>query len=188
METSELIGDIKKYIEEVPLLLRRFALRAVILWIIFTIANHFLFVPGFWLNTYLTFITSKLTTNSLNYFYHPGFINTPLAYGFQNIYYNNERVLYITDGCNALTLYQAYLCFFLCVPGKIIRKVLFAILGIAIIFTLNIIRCYALTWLNMNKPEWTDFAHHYAFTFIVYSFIFILCTTYLRALITKTTE
>lgn len=188
MDKSQLINDIKKYVEEVPFMLRRFAVRAIILWGIFTVANHFLFVPGFWLNTYLTFTTSNLTTISLNHFYHPGFVNTPLAYGFQNIYYNNERVLYITDGCNALTLYQAYLCFFLCVPGKVSRKLFFAFLGLSIIFVLNIIRCYALTWLNMNKPEWTDFAHHYAFTFIVYTCIFILCTTYLRALMTKATE
>lgn len=188
METAILIDNIKKQFQEIPLMLRRFAISALILWIVFSILNHFVFNQGSWLNRYLTFVTSNVTTKTLNFFYHPGFENIPLPNGFQGIYLNNLQVLFITDGCNALALYQAYICFFLCVPGKLIRKLSFAVVGIAIIFVLNIIRCYALTWLNMNKPEWTDFAHHYAFTFIVYSCIFILCVTYLKALITKPIE
>ena len=188
MEATGLINNIKRQYEEVPIFLRKFAIKALILWGIFSIVNHFIFIPGFWLNSYLTFITTNVTTTSLNHFYHPGFMSTPAESGFQEVYFGTLRVLYITDGCNALTLYQAYLCFFLCVPGKLVRKLFFAILGLTVIFILNIIRCYALTWLNLNKPEWTDFAHHYAFTFIVYSFIFILCVSYLRVLITKPSE
>ena len=188
MEKAEWINNVTKQYEAIPPILRRFAIRAIILWIIITLANHFLFVQGHWPNRDLTFLTSDVTAKTLNLFYEPGFVTTPLEYGFQEIYFGSTRVLYITDGCNALLLYQAYLCFFLCVPGALGRKLLFAILGIATIFILNIIRCFSLTWLNMNKPEWTDFAHHYAFAFIVYAFIFILCVSYLRVFITKPTE
>jgi exosortase/archaeosortase family protein len=60
--------------------------------------------------------------------------------------------------------------------------------GVAGIAVLNIARCTAIGWLNLYHPQWVDFAHHYAFTLIVYAFVFLLWRVYVRTEDKKTAE
>ncbi len=168
--------------KQMPLNARSFVLKSLILISLYLIGNFFLFNTNFWLNNDLTLLTTSLTTKSLNYFYKTGFALKPnFSEGVCDVYYlANQHVLLVSDGCNAFKLYIFYLGFLICLPGKWLKKIIYAPIGIALIFLLNIVRCFALTWLNMNMPHFTNFAHHYAFTFIVYSAIFCLFFAYLK--------
>ncbi len=85
---------------------------------------------------------------------------------------NNRRVIFIAYNCDALELYLMYAGFLYCIPTTKKRFFVFAGIGVLTIFILNVLRCFILTLLNFNKPEWFGFAHHYAFSLVVYAFIF----------------
>jgi exosortase/archaeosortase family protein len=84
------------------------------------------------------------------------------------------------DSCNAFKLFVLYAGFLICAPGIIKKKLVYTLIGLPLIFVLNIARCYAVAILVLRKPEWIYIAHHYIFTIVVYSAIFLLWLSFLK--------
>ena len=78
----------------------------------------------------------------------------------------------IANGCNGLELFVTYLGFLFCYRSGWKRQVGFALVGVAFIYILNVLRCFGLVWLISNGSSLADFAHHYLFKMIIYSVIF----------------
>ncbi len=182
-------NPIYKWIEpqwrQLPKVVKQFIVRALILWISWFILRHTIIKSRSGeVNIWLTKVTTELTISSLNQLYKPGFsmqlFSDQEELGQQLILYNGDYALRIGHPCNGFDLYCLYLGFLICAPGSLLRKIGFGLSGIFAILVLNVERCHGLSWLNLNKPEWTDFAHHYAFTFIVYAFIFMLWVYFLK--------
>ena len=181
---------IVKYIsqewKQLPSTVKHFAIRGILILTIWCGLYYPILKPDSRVDNWLTKVTTQAITNSLNRYYGEGFTMTPKVHESnpnsiaQTINYNNEYALGIWHPCNGLNLFVLYLGFLFCAPGSYIRKGIFSLIGIAFIFVINVARCYALVWLNLNKPEWTDFAHHYAFTTIVYVFIFLFWVIFLN--------
>ena len=171
--------------QQLPIVVKRFSIRAIALLLFWYIGYRCIIKPDARIDSSLTKVTTQAITYSLNKYYKEGFSMTPQMdssnqHSFsQIIYYQNSYALLISHPCNGLNLFLLYLGFLFCVPGSIIKKSIFSIVGLVFIFILNIFRCCALAWLNLNKPEWTEFAHHYAFTAIVYVFIFLFWVMFL---------
>jgi exosortase/archaeosortase family protein len=91
-----------------------------------------------------------------------------------DIYRNDRRTLRVADACNGLEMMVLYLGFLICFPASLKRKLGFAAGGLVLITLLNIIRCGALVLIFIHYNQYLDFSHHFAFTFIVYAFIFLL--------------
>jgi len=91
-----------------------------------------------------------------------------------DIYRNERRTLRVADACNGLEMMVLYLGFLICFPASLRRKLGFATGGLVLITLLNIIRCGALVLIFIHYNKYLDFSHHFAFTFIVYGFIFLL--------------
>jgi len=97
-----------------------------------------------------------------------------------DIYYNGQKTLRIADACNGLELMVLYAAFLFCYPGRRIRRLLFLFAGIGMIFVLNVIRCSLLIRIYLYNRRYLDFSHHFVFTIVVYSFIFLLWYFYTR--------
>ncbi len=171
--------------QQAPIVVKRFIKRALLLLVFWNLVYLNFIKPDRRIDDSLTFITTKATVKCLNDWYCTGFSQKPYysvgsGYFGEEICIQGKQVLIILQPCNALSLFALYVSFLICVPGKKLKMVLYLINGILIIFCLNVIRLYALAWLNMNRPQWTYFAHHYAFTTIVYSVIFGLWVMYLN--------
>ncbi len=171
--------------QKVPIVVKQFLIRAILLFSFWYVGYYYVIRPDTRVDNWLTKETTRGVTFTMNKFYTNGFssseeIDVALKNAFYNaVYYREQLALKISHPCNGLALYVLYMGFLICVPGSIIKKVVFSIVGSIIIYILNVFRCCALVWLNLNKPEWTDFAHHYAFTTIVYVFIFLLWVMFL---------
>ena len=179
MGKPEIITEIKRQYSLISIDTKRFAIKAFLLAVVFNFAYLFFLGPTRLLDRPLTNFTTHLINPILNHFYKEGFA----VIEFQThdlITYNKRRLLIISDGCNALKLYVLYLGFLLCVPGAIAKKLIYLIIGFSLILILNLTRLFALIWLLFNKPAWTNVAHHYIFTTIVYAFIFFLWVSYLK--------
>jgi exosortase/archaeosortase family protein len=156
-----------------PLSVQLFAKRAFCLLFGWLLIYHAMLRPARLPDKWLTNTTTNVTVILLNQLYRPGFAGRAYAEapGTKITLYGN-KVIYIADGCNALELYVLFTGFLFCLPAGAGRMAIFAAAGMAAIFVLNISRCYALTWMVLNRPGWVDFAHHYVFTLIVYACIF----------------
>lgn len=162
--------QLKENYKKIPVSVRLFAKRALLLITGWVLLYHLVLQPQRVPDRWLTNVTAGATAQVLSVLYSPA----TYTEGIRNavIFMNDKKVLLIGDNCNAFQLYILYIGFLLCIPTSAKRTVLFILGGIAGIFILNVLRCYALTWLNLNNPGWVNFAHKYAFTFIVYLCIF----------------
>ena len=176
------INELKSQIRNLPKEAKTFLIKSVIIFLLYLVGDYLFLNSNNWVNHELTYLTTNFTTKTLNWMYHNGFsMKSNVVGGACEIYLSGiQKVLLISDGCNAFKLYVFYTGFLLCLPGTGMKKLLYGISGIITIFILNIGRCFALTWLNINRPDYTDFAHHYAFTFIVYTAIFLFFRHFLK--------
>ena len=102
---------------------------------------------------------------------------------------NGKPIMNIADECNGLELFVLYLGFLLAMPTSIKRKFIFALIGMALIHFVNLMRCVGLSLVLMNWDRYFDIAHHYIFKIMVYSTIFVLWIVFSKKLqFTKTTH
>jgi exosortase family protein XrtF len=82
--------------------------------------------------------------------------------------------VWIGSNCNAITLFTLFSVFIIAYPGSQKNKFWFVPTGIIAIHILNVFRVVALAMIAKYFPALLDFNHTYTFTFLVYSFIFLL--------------
>lgn len=82
--------------------------------------------------------------------------------------------VWIGGPCNGITLMFLFAVFVIAYPGSIKNKLWYIPLGIIAVHALNIIRIVALAIIALHDPYSLDFNHTYTFTFIAYSFVFML--------------
>lgn len=85
-----------------------------------------------------------------------------------------KNVLFIADGCNGLELMVLYLGFIICFSASLLKKIIFMILGLVVIYCANILRCAGLAFLKVEYNDYFDFSHHYTFKITLYGIIFLL--------------
>jgi exosortase family protein XrtF len=85
-----------------------------------------------------------------------------------------ETMVGVGNPCNGLELFALFAGFIICFPGKFKAKLWFIPLGMIIIHFANVIRTFALALIQLKAPQYLEFNHHYTFTVIVYSIIFLL--------------
>jgi exosortase/archaeosortase family protein len=101
--------------------------------------------------------------------------------GVVDIFRNGENTLRVATACNGLEIMILYAGFLFCFPAvRSSRRWSFLVAGLGIIFLLNIVRCALLVWIFIRYRQYLDFSHHFAFTFIVYSCVFLLWYKYAK--------
>lgn len=93
---------------------------------------------------------------------------------YQVIGIDGSNGVWIGSNCNAITLFSLFSVFIIAYPGKLKDKLWYIPTGIIIIHILNILRVIALVLIAYYYPQYLNFNHTYTFTFLVYSFIFLL--------------
>jgi len=87
--------------------------------------------------------------------------------------------------CNGLELFALFTGFVMAYPGTIIKKLWFIPLGIISIHILNLFRVIGLALLSYYAPEKLEFNHTYTFTFLIYTYVFMLWMLWALKLSTK---
>jgi exosortase/archaeosortase family protein len=180
----------------VPRTVKVFLLKAVILFVAWKFVYLVFLLPGRILDKPLTYAVSRGTVGLLNGIYRSNSYHTmagsnvavrfvgsiPKEYqeATMNIYLGRDRLLSIADVCNGLELMVLYAGLILCLPSPPRRKAVFIITGMLLIGILNVIRCTGLILIYEHKPEYLNFSHHYLFSFLVYAFIFLLWSLFLK--------
>jgi exosortase/archaeosortase family protein len=83
--------------------------------------------------------------------------------------------LWMGDNCDSVELCALFAGFIIVFPGQWLKKLWYIPIGIVCIFLLNVLRVVTLAVLQKSiSTYWFEFNHTYTFTFLVYSFIFLL--------------
>jgi exosortase/archaeosortase family protein len=91
-----------------------------------------------------------------------------------------HKIIGVAPNCNGLELMVLYVGFIACFPTTRKRTINYIVFGLLAIFVLNILRCSAIAWLNINYKHWVDFGHKIAFKVMMYSLIFYIWVRYTK--------
>lgn len=80
----------------------------------------------------------------------------------------------IVDGCNGIAAIGLFLGFIIAYPGDWKDRLSFSVVGIGIIYLVNILRVIVLTVTQVEWPQFFNFTHDYSTTAIFYIVIFVL--------------
>ncbi|MDF7812915.1 archaeosortase/exosortase family protein [Hymenobacter sp. YC55] len=151
--------------------LRRFAVLAVVLYLIWFFGYEYWVLPDGRLNSLLSNNIAATAAMVLRAIGFPARIAPDDSI---LIMMGQQKAVYVGDYCNGLVLYALFTGFVLAYPGPLRRKVWFIPAGIFIVYLLNVVRVAALAVNFLYSFKTVDFNHHYTFTFIVYGCIFLL--------------
>ncbi|MBS1578863.1 MAG: archaeosortase/exosortase family protein [Bacteroidetes bacterium] len=93
---------------------------------------------------------------------------------------DNRKIIGIADACNGLELYVLYIAFLLCFSAKWTKIITYVLVGSAVIYVGNILRCYFISLMNIDRFNLIEVAHHYVFKLVMYAVIFSLWVLFLK--------
>jgi exosortase family protein XrtF len=97
------------------------------------------------------------------------------VYAFGRVMGLNESPgVEIVDGCNGIAAIGLFLGFIFAYPGDWKNKLSFSVLGVSLIYLVNLLRILLLALTQVYYPGFFDFMHDYSTTTIFYLFIFVL--------------
>ncbi|WP_228850331.1 archaeosortase/exosortase family protein [Aegicerativicinus sediminis] len=149
-------------------LVKRFLISALLLFIVWQLAYNLVLKPNGSLDEALTSIVVKGTELGMKIF------NSNSEARGNIIYINGNAAIRVEHVCNGLELMVLYVCFFLCIPGRIRPKMSYIILGLFIVFVLNTIRQMLLAYNYLYFNSTFEFNHKYTYIAVIYFAVFLL--------------
>ena len=80
----------------------------------------------------------------------------------------------LVDGCTGISAIGLFLGFILAYPGDWKKKLSYSVMGIGVIYLVNILRIVVLVITQQEWPAFFDFTHDYSTTTIFYIVIFLM--------------
>ncbi len=175
------LDSVKEKYSQIPQQVKLFLLRALSLFLLWSVVYYFYLQPHQIIDPYFTVFTGKSVVEVLKLIYSAGAVTAKYTPGNCWISIQGVNTITILDGCNGLELYVLYLGFLACMPSYAKNMIIYGIVGVISIYIINVIRCVILASLQHVNYVYIDTVHHYIFTIVVYSFMFFLWVKYLRA-------
>lgn len=182
---KDIFNQIKEGLAEMPAPIKKFALRALLLFIGWQFVYLIFLLPGRVVDKPLTDLVANLSIKLLSFFYP----NSNFSIKYSNSFVWNEAYLETThtaimqgqkgliniaDSCNGLSLYLLFLGFIIVYSKALPKKILFGLFGLIGIFGVNVLRCTGLAIVSINYPDFTVYAHHYIFNISTYLVVILL--------------
>ncbi|GJM61489.1 archaeosortase/exosortase family protein [Persicobacter diffluens] len=152
-----------------------FVLKGAGLYAIWQMIYYGLLTPYGNLDPWLTAMVADHSTEIINNFFDtmPFMCISDGANG-KVVCIDDKVFIQIAHSCNGQVLYPIYAGFLILLPGKNWKKLILILGGTAVIYFSNIGRVISLLHIQLYYPQYLDISHHYIFTILVYSVIFIL--------------
>ncbi len=151
-----------------------FIIRAVILFFAWKLLYTFILYPYGIPNDWLTQFTEDSVAKVLSFFYKN------VSQYNHAIYANGIETVIIAPECNGLEVFVLYIGLMLCIPTNWKRLLAFSVMGVIVIFILNVLRSAGLAAMYYHQNYFVNFAHHYAFKLIIYAVVFLFWVWYTK--------
>ena len=121
---------------------------------------------------------TKLVANHvkkiLTIFDNHSYIKTNLQDISVKLYYHDEWVSRIVEGCNGLSVIILFISFVFAFTGKIKQTIVFIFTGSLLIYLFNVIRIVLLCTAIFHFPKYEPILHGVIFPLFIYGIVFIL--------------
>lgn len=87
---------------------------------------------------------------------------------------NGKTVINVYEGCNAINVSILFIAFLFAYSGPIKKTIWFSMVGLIAIYVFNLMRLIGLFLIAVYNPENFYFTHRFAFTGVIYAFVFAL--------------
>ncbi|MBS1640501.1 MAG: archaeosortase/exosortase family protein [Bacteroidetes bacterium] len=184
------MASIKKTWVEIPTEVQTFLKRALVIFIVWKLLYTFILFPLNTPDTQLRNATSWGTVQLLKWKFPQNTFLVEHRAGTDKltreettsdiILKDNRKIIGIADPCNGLELYILYISFLFCFPAGIIKTLIYVLAGSVIIYVANVLRCYFIALMNIDRFNLIEVAHHYVFKLIMYAVIFALWVLFLK--------
>lgn len=101
-------------------------------------------------------------------------IDKKMSDSWLDVFYNKKYMTRIIEGCNAISVVILFVSFVVAFSGKLKPTFLFILLGILLIYIINVIRIALLVVLAYNFPDYAHFLHGVFFPLVIYGLVFAL--------------
>ncbi|MFT6337734.1 MAG: exosortase/archaeosortase family protein [Parvicella sp.] len=145
-----------------------FIIKAISLMVLWKVMYYSGFLDSSGINSWLT---NRVGGDTSIFFQLIGYDS---QFDQSNLVIDGIRSVFIGHPCNGLELHALFLGFIIITPGKLIVKFWYGVLGIALIYGINILRVYLLGTNFINNPSTFEFNHKYTYLGLVYLLVFIL--------------
>ena len=93
---------------------------------------------------------------------------------------SGEKGILVEHGCNILKIFGIYISFIIGYPNSLRKKGLYCIIGLILLFIINIFRIASFTLIIAYYPEMWAFSHKYSSFIFFYPFIFVMWGSIIR--------
>jgi exosortase/archaeosortase family protein len=167
------------------------AFKDVTLFIIITLAFHFLFrtiSPGLykfeaWQKT--TFFLQNLLFNNSTWIIRNILGLQFIKEGLKMTFVENNGYISINQSCSGLKVFLQFLVLMILFPGPWKHKLWFIPAGLVIIHLTNIFRIVGLAQVTISLPQYWHFSHDYFFRPLFYVVIFTMWVIWVEYFYTK---
>ena len=161
----------------IKILLKTFAIRSIILFLVWIVAYHGFIQPHGKADQWLTEKVVQSTKKGLDILGYDTTANSDFkdqADSNRFIYIEGQPVVLVGDKCNGFELIALFIGFILCFPGPIKFKLIVMPIGSLIVYGINVLREIVLALNYKYFQQSFDFNHKYTYVFIVYLTIFLI--------------
>lgn len=177
MSSKISVAGLFKNHNSIPVELKRFLIKAMILFVSWRIVYFFILGPTDFPDKQLIDLILNGTRVLLLPFYDQVTIK------LDTIAINGRSALTVYKQCNSLDMIATYLGFLLSLPVDKRKIILFVIGGPVIIYLFNLLRCFLLANLFYQGYQPHSFTHHQLFDLSIYAFTFLMWSWYCRDVI-----
>jgi exosortase family protein XrtF len=87
---------------------------------------------------------------------------------------DEQGVVAVYEGCNGINVMIVYLCFLIAFRGPWRSLLKFSLLGICILYIINLLRVAGLYGVSLHYPDQMYFFHKFFFTGTLYGLVFVM--------------
>lgn len=127
--------------------------------------------------TIFTSDTTSWVMNTLGY--HSQSVINP-SNPYCNFYLENQYTTIINEGCNAISVMIIFIAFIVAFSTKITTTIWYILVGLILLFVMNITRIAIINWIVRYMPEYAKMAHDYLFPAIIYGTIVVLWIVWVK--------
>lgn len=146
----------------------KFGLKVVGIYIVWYLIYELWLLPDGSLDAWLALNIVDITAGLLNAFDYDVYTAGRL------IGMEEAPGILLVDGCTGISAIGLFIGFVIAYPGQWIPRLSYIVIGIGIIYLVNIIRIGVLVVAQVQWPEFFSFTHDYSTTAIFYLVIFAL--------------
>lgn len=157
-----------------------FIIRFLVVYAILTVAYRYYLAMFGTLPDTLTTVVANQSKWLLEIFGYRVAMVQDHASAFYQVWLNGRYVARVIEGCNAVSVLILFVTFIMAFKGTLKHTVVFGLLGVVVIYSINLLRIALLVVGVYTLPTYAEVLHSLIFPAIIYGTMFLLWVVWVR--------